>query len=557
MISWIQRTFQRHFRVIFGILLGVIIISFIFTIGSTPGIGRADHSEVARDYFGHNILSKDEMQGMMGDAHLSANLEYGSNVGTEQLQFYAFQRAASLHLADELHLPAPGTAEITDFIKGLRIFAGPGGQFDVGRYDAFRSGLRSNSTITEADIARVISDDTRVDKIQRLLGGPGYLLPTDVNSVILKADTVWTISTAEADYAAFNPAIDPTEAELSKFFADNSFRYTVAPHVSVSYVDFPASAYLAQEAPTDAEVREYYDTRPGRFPRPQPAKAPALKPDPEADFKAVQPQVRTALQLERARRDAVKAASDLAYALYEGKVARGAPLDAFLTAHNLKAANLAPFARDTGPAELGGSHEIANAAFELNADRFYSEGLPSADGAVVIFWNDSYPAHQPLLAVVRDKVRADVIDDVKRKRFIELGKTLKAAIELRLKAQEPFAKAAEEAGGAVKLVVKSYPPFAYRDQPHDIDPAVTGTLDRLEKGGVSSMVTPADKPNLGILVYAADKKAPSLDESNARYVQIRAQLAMTYARTASAGILDETVAKELKRTDPNPEKSIQ
>jgi len=33
MISWIQRSFQHHFRMVFGVLLAVTIISFIFTIG--------------------------------------------------------------------------------------------------------------------------------------------------------------------------------------------------------------------------------------------------------------------------------------------------------------------------------------------------------------------------------------------------------------------------------------------------------------------------------------------------------------------------------------------
>ena len=57
MISWIQRTFQHHFRLIFAILLVGMVIPFIFTIGSTPGIGRADRSAAGRDFFGHNLLS--------------------------------------------------------------------------------------------------------------------------------------------------------------------------------------------------------------------------------------------------------------------------------------------------------------------------------------------------------------------------------------------------------------------------------------------------------------------------------------------------------------------
>jgi peptidyl-prolyl cis-trans isomerase D len=546
MISWIQRTFQRHFRSIFGILLAVTIISFIFTIGSTPGIGRADHREVSRDYFGHNLASREEVQRLIGDARLSAYLQYGPNVAADQLESYAFQRAAALHLADEMHIPAATSGEVTDFIKSLRIFSGPGGQFDVSRYDAFRSGLKSGGALSEADIARVIQEDARADKVQRLLAGPGYVLPGDVRSVILRADTLWTISTATVDYSAYDPGINPTDAELAKFFSENSFRYTVPPRVSVGYVDFPAAAFAAQTAPTDAEVKEYYDSHPGKFPRPPAGKTPSVKPDPAADFLAVQPQVRAALQLEREKRLAVKAASDLAYALYEGKVARGASLDSFLAEHKLKAVGLAPFTRDAGPAELGAPREIANAAFALSADRFYSEGIPTPSGAVVLFWKEALPSHEPLLAEVREKVRADAIDDMKRKRFIELGKTLKAAIERRLKAGDTFEKAAEAAGGALKLAVKAYPPFTFRDQPHDIDQTVISVLDRLEKGAVSDMAITSDK---GFLVYASEKKAPALNESNARYVEVRAQLANVFGRSEAYGLLSEIMEKELKRTD--------
>jgi peptidyl-prolyl cis-trans isomerase D len=552
MISWIQRTFQRHFRIIFGVLLSVTIISFIFTIGSTPGIGRADRREAIRDYFGHNLESREEVQRMVGDARLSSYLQYGPNIGAEQLQSYAFQRAAALHFANEMHIPDASEAEITDYIKGLRVFAGAGGQFDVSRYDSFRKGIRTGGEQSEADIARVIGEDARTVKVQQLLAGPGYVLPGDVKSVISKADTLWTISTAAADYASFDPGINPTDAEISKFFSDNSFRYTVPPRVSVDYVEFPASDYAAQVAPTDSEVKEYYDAHPAQFPKPPAPKAPSAKPDPAAELLAAQLKARVALTLERAKRAAVKAASDLAYALYEGKVTRGAPLDSFLAARRLKAASLAPFTRDAGPVEFAGAREIAGAAFQLDADRFYSEGVPSPGGAVVLLWKASLPAHEPLLAEVRAKVRADAIDDMKRKRFIEFGRTLKAAVERRLKDGEPFDKAVGEAGGAVKFEVKTYPPFTYRDQPHDIDQAVIGVLDHLDKGRVSDMAITADK---GFLVYGADKKVPPLDEASARYVQIRAQLASTYARTESFAILSEAMEKELKRTDLTPKKA--
>jgi len=553
MISWIQRYFQRHFRIIFVVLLGVTIISFIFTIGSTPGIGRAERREVIRDYFGHNLASREDVQRMVGDARISAMLQYGSDVEGDRLQTFAFQRAAALHFADEMHIPQTSAAEMTDYIKSLRIFAGKDGRFDASRYDSFRNGLRSSAFFSEADIARVMAEDARMGRIQQLLAGPGYVLPSEVRSVIAKADTSWTVSTATVDYAQYDPGISPTDAEISKFFSENSFRYTIPPRVSVDYVQYPAEAFVKQSAPTEDEVKEYYKANPAKFSKALPAKAPSVKTDPDADYKAVQSIVRIELQLEKAKRAAVKEASDLAYALYEGKVTRGAPLDSFLAGRKLKLASLEPFTRESGPAELGGSHEIANAAFELNASRFYSEGLPGPGGAFVLFWKESLPAHEPALADVREKVRADAIDDMKRKRFIELGRTLKASIERQIKAGEPFEKAAEEAGGPVKLAVKSYPAFTYRDQPHDIDQAVVGTLGRLEKGGVSDMAITADK---GIIVYAADKKAPPLDESTGRFVQVRAQLATVYSQTDSYSILGEVTDRELKRSDAALKKGI-
>jgi peptidyl-prolyl cis-trans isomerase D len=545
MISWIQRTFQHHFRLIFAVLLIGMVIPFVFTIGSTPGIGRAERSAAGRDFFGHNLLSPSQTQELMGDTRLSAELQYTSNVSADQLQFYMFQRVAAQHLADELHLPAPSSEDIAEFIKTLHIFAGPDGQFDVTHYNAFRNSLKANSSVTEGDILRVLSDDVRMIKLQRLMAGPGYVLPGDIKDLLQRADTAWTISTVTTDYAGYSPDTKPTDAEIAKFFTDNSFRYTVPPRVVVDCVRFPAEDFTAGIVPTEAELRAYYDANPSKFPKPAAAKAPAVKADPDADFAKVRPMVQVMLSIELAKSKAVKAASDLAYALYEGKVTR-ASLDSFLAGRKLKAEGLAPFTAEAGPSEFSGSHEIATAAFELNADRFYSEGIPSPTGAVVLIWKQLLPSHLPALSEIRDRVVADATDNQKRIRFVEFGRSLKAGIERCLKAGEPFDKAAQEAAGSVKVTVKSYPPFKLRDQPKDIDEAVFGLLDRLDKGSVSDMEATADK---GVLVYAADKKPPVENETNPLYAQVKAQLADSFARTDTTSALHEVLDAELKRTD--------
>jgi peptidyl-prolyl cis-trans isomerase D len=547
MISWIQRSFQHHFRLIFALLLIGMVVPFIFTIGSTPGIGRADRTAVTRDFYGHNLASLEDAGRIIEDGRLSAQLQMATGATADQIQFYGFQRVAALHMADQLHVPPASPTELQDYIRHLRIFAGQDGQFDVSRYDQFRANLKSGGAISEGDIARVIADDVRIQKIEALLSGPGYVLPGDVNALMVKGDTTWTISTATVDYATFGRDISPSDAEISKFFSDNSFRYTIGPRVEVDYVEFPAAPFLSQvAAPTDGEIADFYNSNPGRFPPPAAAKAPGAKPNPLADFEAVKGQVRAALVAEKAKRAAIKAGSDLAFELFDGKIARGQALDSFLAGQKLKTASLAPFTLEAGPAEFGGSHEISEAAFRLSADRYFSEAIPSPNGAVVLILKDTLPSREPSLAEVRDKVRADAIDNEKRKSFVEFGRTLKAGIERRLKEGESFEKAAAEAAGDVKVAVKSYPAFRLRDQPRDIDPVVTGVLDSLGKGGVSDMEATADK---GILVYAADKKTPPLGETAAGYAQMRAALARASSGSESVAILGDLVDRELKRTD--------
>lgn len=555
MISWIQKQFHQHFRFIFVLVLGLLIVSFIITMAPAGGgMGRGDREVLERRVFGYNLGSQEDQTRLFGDAALSAQLQAGYAPEGAELQNYAFQRAASLELADELHIPPTSTQEVSDFIKKLRMFTNQDGQFDAARYASFKDSLKNNPNFTEARVSRVIADDVRAGKVQELLAGPGYVLASDVKSRLEQADATWTLGVASIDYASFNPSIPVNDAVLQTFFEENTFRYEIPPRMEVSYAEFSALSLLPTINVTDAEVRAYYDSNPSRFPKPaaDPAadQAAAPKLDPDADFAAVRPQVETSLKLERARRAAMKAAADFSLALYEAEVEPGTPrFDEFLSSRGVTLKPLAPFTRAAGPAELGGSPEIAAEAFKLNPQHPLSDAVSSPTGAVVLIYKDLQPSRTPLLSEVREKVTADYIEGEKRKRFVELGRTIRSTIEQRIKADDTFEKAVAAAASAnsVKIEGKLLSPFTRRQPPQDIDYSIFGALPKLEKGNVSDMIITKDH---GLIVYAADKKLPEIDESSPQFTEARQQLAMATSRLGSSAYLDELITTELEKSEP-------
>jgi peptidyl-prolyl cis-trans isomerase D len=553
MITWIQQTFQQHFRSVFLVLLAVVIISFVFITGAVPGIGPAERGPINRPFFGKNLASEADQKRIFGDAELSVFLQIGQPVGGAELQQYALTRHAGLAMADKLGIPASTRTEIEAQIKKSGMFIGENGQFDAKRYADFRERIKKEGRISQADLMRVLSDDLRFEKVQKLLSGPGYVLPAEVKREVTLQDTTWTVGVASIDYASFKPAINPSEAELTKFFEDNQFRYEIPQQVVLSYVEFPAAAYLNQVSVTEPEVRAFYDANPARFPKPNTGATPTVQPvaDPSADYALVRPQVEAALRTERAQRLAAKAASEFALQVFERKAAlNSSELNNILSAKNLTLKDLPAFGPDNVPAPLRSNPRAADIAFRLNKSRAISEAVATDTGSAVLFWKETIPSRQPAFAEVRAKVAADYAEEEKRKRFMDLGRTLRTQLAARVKNGESFEKAAEAVASAngLKIETKTHSGFTIRQRPQDIEFPVLNALRTLEKGEVSELVRAAgDK---GVLVYAADKKLPELSDSNPQYAAMKTQLAQFTAARAGGDYLQELVREELSRSEP-------
>ncbi|HSI07127.1 MAG: peptidyl-prolyl cis-trans isomerase [Rariglobus sp.] len=537
MISWIQRNFQQHFKWLFLLLLAVVIISFVFITNASSGLGQNTKQAPARLFFGVNLGSPDESQRLIKDANLSVQL-HGLQIRSEdQFKQYALQRQAAIHLASELNLPAPTQDQIIAQVQTLQMFIGADGKFDHKRYSEFSDTIKTNPQIKEADVSRVISDDVTYNQVLKLISGPGYVLPSDVQNQLNRIDASWTLEAVTVDYNGFKPSLTITDEALAQFFDYNGDRYEIGAKVGVSYIDFPASAYLDRvAAPSEEGLQAYYEANKARFAKDG------------ADFAAARAQVTLAYKLERARSFATAAASDLAVALYEVK-ATSATLDSLLASRQLSAKRLAPFNSESIPAELGGKSQVAAEAFKINAERLISDPVDTGRGAALLIWNESVPARKPALVEVKDRVSVDYLESEKRKRFSEAGRALRTALEARLKAGDTLEKAVAASASVIpaKLATKSWPAFTLTTPPKDLDYSVYTAIDGLNKGELSQMISSGEQ---GLIVYAADKKLPAADTTSSKFTDTRSRIAAYTASRNGGAVLAALVEAELAKTAP-------
>lgn len=545
MISWIQKYFQKHIKLVMAAMLLVVGVPMVFIYSQSSGLGSGDAEVREQRFFGVNLANQEQAQRVFRDGQLSAQLRLDYQA-MQNIQGYSLQRIAGLGLADELNLPVPTDEQVAAYTARVPAFQNQEGQFDQSVYTRFGDSLKSpGSQIKVSDVTRVLRDDARLAELGKVVGGPGYVLPADVKQQLARADSTWTIQVAEMDYAGFNPAINPSDADLQKFHDENAFRYEVPDRPRVSVVEFKAANFAPPVPPSEDELRAFYNANQARFPVPaDPEKKDAPLADPTVDnFPKVRAQVEAALRGAASRHLAEQAANNLTVALFERRAnlkPNSPELAAFLASVNHPAVAIPPFSPDSPPADRTWLGSYAEAMSRLGADRPVSDALPTPDGFAVLLWNENLPSYKPLFPEVKDRVLADYRENEKRRLFIERGAALKAKLQA---AGTGFASAAE----AEKLPVKSYANFSLRQPPQDLPQAVFSVLGTLEAGKVSDLLPSNDK---GILVYAQEKKLPDLSTANPRYAEVQKDLMAFAASSNENAYLGQLVEQEMERVNP-------
>lgn len=540
MIHWLQTRFKKHTTVVLAFLLIAVAIPFVFSIGNGVSVWNRDDGRLKRrEFFGHNLASQVEVGRLTADARLSIMLRVGYQMPAEgrQVEDQAYQRAAGLALDERLHLGQPTGAALNAYIASLRLFQNEQGVFDPSRYERFRQEVAKGGEWKEADIARVLAEDIRIQRVNRLLAGPGYVPEIEVGNEMTFGTTEWFLLVAVLDLDALPKPSVPAKAVLERYYAEHLGDFTQPERVKADYVRFAAADFVSTVPPEEAEVVEYFTVHRQQFMVPGRTEDPAL-----AD---VRPQVEQALQTAKAKTLAATTAADFAYELYEKQIAPDAPaLDGVIAAHKGQLASAPLFERGSLPPGLGWSKEIAESALDLGPTRCFSDVLSSGDDSIVLVWRESFPRTQPELAEIWDRVH-EAYSCAERNRMLRLEAAgWPRAVKAMLATKRSFADAVEALPGMPAHKIVRFGPFSRVQQPDGLPAVVLKALGNSATPAVLDLVLDEKQ---AYLVYVAGKRAPAVDRKSEEYARVRAQLEASAAGSLGTQIIHDLVQEELER----------
>ncbi len=513
MITWFQTFFLKHNKWLFGALIIVITVTFVLTVGP-QGIfdGRGSFQTEKRDFFGYNLNSEIDQSRMFRNAELSAQLNPQIPFRGEALTQYAFMRVRGLALAEDLGIPQPDRAGLEAYVQSLPVFQNQEtGAFDPELYTQATDFLRDRLQISNAQLAQVLREDYRIQKVVNALAGPGFLVAYEGQQNLLDERSGYTVQIARYNFEDFEPEQETSEEDLRSFYEENPARYAIPERIQVRAVQFYADNFIADvtDAPAEADLNRIFQRNRFRYQAEMPGSEDGEDAEPpQVTLEDVREQVEQDWLLERARRIAEERSEVLIDTLHREGISRDSGrVDTLIEELGGVTTPVSPYSRDQPPTAQSLPRPLFNSMWLYqDGGRFFSDPAQTRSGAAVLLFEEVIPERQPSFDEVADKVEQDYLNRERRRLFsehlTELREQLVAASE---SDSSDFAQAAEALGFKVEE------PQAFEG--HAVPPTLRQNrlwddARFLETGEFSEPVLQA---NAGYIVRMVERNVPEIE----------------------------------------------
>lgn len=522
MITWLQNATSKHHRIIFGFLLVVIVVSFVFY----GFAGRGALSSGSSMYQGVD-LNDPSVRARFRDATFFAQM-----TGRRMNENGLVQRVAELSLADSLGIPSPSVVEIRRFANEMT--SAPDGKSADGlnKFVEFAAKqLNVSDDETRARFEAYIVDTWRIQKAISTLAGSGHATSSQIKRILDRERTNWTVDVATFSAAGFKPEIKVDDAKVKESFTVNIENYRLPPQVAVTAVTITPS--VADTAPvSDDEIinmgynqAEKFKFETGKVKEQALAKRAELEKFVRAD-RAI-----TNLAGQISDELAEKFAIDTAKA--DSK-----ELAAWIKAKNAKVTVIPSFEVINPPTVAKIPAEALRVAGELNEKEWRTEVYRSEEGATFILLNvrtaDRLPTYEEAKIKAVENWKKSQLNRLLAEEVAKVGKALQADIA----AGKSFTDSAK----AHKLVMTSPAAFSIYSLPEALKGADANTGPLIEAAGVGKLTSAIRVANGDHVFIRPAKKDLTEDKTNAEEARMFVQrVSQRNAYFTGIGLVQEVV----------------
>lgn len=531
MIGFFQNTMAKHHRLMFGLLLVIIVVSFVFYTGSGSAmdlLGFRKSPEVC------GVKLNDREAEIYRNAVL---LTSGRNISESQFRTALVQRVVLEHLADAYQIPNPSQEEFDAFTK--QFF----GLEDGAVLDPKRFGLEPETLKT------ILIQTYRIVSLQTILGGAPAAFDADIALRWQELNTQWDVEVATLALDAIQVTPKAGDADLEKFFAANAERYRIAPMVKLAYAVVKPTAEMRAgiPEPQDAELK--------MFARMQNRKL--------VDEKALDSELakNRSTWVKRWKEDRLSlqvasATSDmLADKLPQDLVSPDLPtFDESVQAAGLTLANIAPFPQDEIPANAPIPEAVLrDVATSLNSTLWRTDAIPHGENALIVVFLGSEPSRIPALSEIRERVTADWLaaekDTLRFERAREMGEILRKEVAA--------GKTFEVAANALGMNVKKERGVTMQNVPEALQIVSYSLFESLKSTPLNGVSDILYAGNDGFFIRPTKKAVPELNADSEDFKRLASFLNTQISASTLNVQLSERIGEELFKVTPPQEAAAQ
>jgi hypothetical protein len=528
MITWLQNATGKHHRLIFGFLLVIVVVSFVFYGFAGRGALKGNGAYM---YMGVD-LNDPSLRRRFADANFFSGQRMGG--GEEALK----QWVAELNLADSLGVPNPSETEIRKIAREAT--AAPESK-DAGDalakfIDLASKQLNATDLETRARFEAFIKDSWRINKAVITLAGPGHATGGQIKRILERVRSQWTVDVARFDASKFKPEVKVDEAKAKAAFAANTENYRIPAKVDVTAVVIaPTAADTAPVSDEEIITMGYNVADKFKF-DPTKVKEQALAKRAELE------------KLVRHDRAIHNFSGDIDNELVdkfpvESTKADSKEFAAWLKSKNAKLTTVATFESGSAPTVAGIPAAALRQAGELSEKDWRSSVYPNEVGAVFVFLNKRTPDRLPSFDEVKAKAvenwQASVRNRLLGEEIAKLGK----AIQAETAAGKSFADVAKAHG----LVLSSPAPFSIISVPETLYGANEDTGLAIATAGVGKVTSGLRTVSGDYVFIRAAKSEMPKEKSGADESRLFAQrVSQSNANRIASGLLHDLTPAEAK-----------